>query len=293
MKFSTRPRRFAGSRQALAVTLIGCSPVSGDPATCVPGQPVDLPAQVREASGVAASKRHPGVLWTHNDSGNDAVLFAIDLSGRLIGETRIAGTENVDWEDIAVGACPSGSCVYIADTGDNDEDRDDAAVYRIPEPDAAGGTSAEAERFAIRFPDGPRDVESIFVTPAGVVYLIGKGRHSAPAVYRFTPANSANAIVVEQVQLLGSAPFLLPSDLITSADALADGTVAVRSYATLRFYTLTEAGLVPGKRDPVGLTQFDEAQGEGVTFVDPSTIVLTSEGRRNVNGTMRVLQCTE
>ena len=285
---------FRNSRTGLgfALTLLACSPVSGDPALCVPGQTVELPEEVRESSGIAASAEHAGVLWTHNDSGDDAVLYAIDSGGRLLGRVAIAGATNVDWEDIAVGPCPAGSCVYIADTGDNDEDRDDAAVYRIPEPGAVDGTSAAAERFAIRFPDGPRDVESIFVA-SGDVYLIGKGRHSAPALYRFKPSASAEAVEVERVQMLGQAAFVLPSDLITGADALADGTVAVRSYATLRFYRLAESGLTASSREPVNLAELGETQGEGVSFVDDETIVLTSEGRRRTRATMTYLECSE
>jgi len=37
--------------------------------------------RVRESSGVAASRAHAGVLWTHNDSGDDAYVYATDLAG--------------------------------------------------------------------------------------------------------------------------------------------------------------------------------------------------------------------
>src|SRR6266568_6264490 len=34
-----------------------------------------------ESSGVAVSRAYPGVLWTHNDSGDGPYLYATDLRG--------------------------------------------------------------------------------------------------------------------------------------------------------------------------------------------------------------------
>src|SRR3954464_7281661 len=57
--------------------------------------------QNKEASGLAPSHRMPGVLWTHNDSGGDPVLFAVNSDGSLRGRLRVDGVSNLDWEDIA------------------------------------------------------------------------------------------------------------------------------------------------------------------------------------------------
>src|SRR5262245_45881211 len=85
----------------------------------------DLP----EASGLAASRRNPGVLWTHNDSG-DPFVFAITSTGGVKGRVRVTGAQVWDWEDIAVGPCPKGTCLYIADIGDNDRRRRSVTIYR-------------------------------------------------------------------------------------------------------------------------------------------------------------------
>src|SRR5712691_4960515 len=47
--------------------------------------------RVKESSGIAASRAHPGVLWTHNDSGDDAYVYATDLTGADRGSVRIRG----------------------------------------------------------------------------------------------------------------------------------------------------------------------------------------------------------
>ena len=50
---------------------------------------VALLRDVPEASGLALSRRHPGLLWTHNDSGHATELFAVDASGTLQGRVRV------------------------------------------------------------------------------------------------------------------------------------------------------------------------------------------------------------
>src|SRR5205085_6750727 len=78
---------------------------------------------LRESSGVAVSREHPGILWTFNDSDNPPYLFATDTLGGDRGTFEVAGAENVDWEAMALAPCASGSCVYLADTGDDLERR--------------------------------------------------------------------------------------------------------------------------------------------------------------------------
>src|SRR5689334_12926657 len=62
-------------------------------------------ADVPEASGLTISRRHDGLLWTHNDSGNEPVLFAIDTSGRARGRVRVSARLR-DWEDISAAPAP-------------------------------------------------------------------------------------------------------------------------------------------------------------------------------------------
>src|SRR5229473_6552549 len=99
--------------------------------------------RVKESSGIAASRAHPGVLWTHNDSGDDAFVYATDLAGPDRGFVRIRGARAVDWEDIALGPCLTqlGACLYIADTGDNEMARKSVVIYAVAEPDPPGRRS--------------------------------------------------------------------------------------------------------------------------------------------------------
>src|SRR6266513_4076585 len=54
-----------------------------------------------ESSGVIASRKHPGVYWTHCDSGNDPSIYAITREGKFLAEYQL-NVQNRDWEDIAI-----------------------------------------------------------------------------------------------------------------------------------------------------------------------------------------------
>src|SRR2546422_11455931 len=56
-----------------------------------------------ESSGVAVSHAYPGVLWTHNDSGDGPYLYATDLRGTDRGALLVPGAQAIDWEDIGLG----------------------------------------------------------------------------------------------------------------------------------------------------------------------------------------------
>ena len=71
-----------------------------------------------EASGLAASRRNPGVLWIHDDGG-PATLFAVTREGKKIGALHLRGVKNEDWEDIAAGELDSRAVLLVAATGDN------------------------------------------------------------------------------------------------------------------------------------------------------------------------------
>ena len=65
--------------------------------------------RITESSGLAASRRHPGTVWTTNDSGDEARLFAVDArSGRTVGVHRY-GAPVRDVEALAVTADGAGA----------------------------------------------------------------------------------------------------------------------------------------------------------------------------------------
>ena len=92
---------------------------------CAEAVPVSSDAvastELVEASGLVASRDRDGVLWSHNDSGGKAELFALGLDGSDLGRLELTGAQAVDWEDIALlpGVDGSSDLLFAADIGDN------------------------------------------------------------------------------------------------------------------------------------------------------------------------------
>lgn len=158
-------------------------------------QDVDLP----EISGLAASRRWPGVYWAHNDSGDTATLYAFNRRGQVIARIAVDGAEAVDWEDIALYERDGRSWLAIGDIGDNFAWRTTVTVYLLPEPELDATRVEVGRRIEFRYPDGPRDAEGLAVdAAAGRLLLMEKG---APTVGFYTlPLDSGSeAVVAERV----------------------------------------------------------------------------------------------
>ncbi|MGH7657569.1 MAG: hypothetical protein ACREL6_04995, partial [Gemmatimonadales bacterium] len=144
-------------------------------------------AQLKESSGVAVSRAYPGILWTVNDSGNGPWIFATDTTGRAVARIPL-DARNRDWEAIALGPCPRGSCLYVGDIGDNGEGRKEIGIYRLVEPDPADSSLRRVEHLRVSYPDGAHDAEALAVDLKGGVWLITKGRKDGVRVYRVPAA---------------------------------------------------------------------------------------------------------
>ncbi len=202
--------------------------------------------KISEPSGMVQSRKHPGVFWTHNDSGDRPRIFAVDAGGRLLSEVAIEGAKAIDWEDIATD---DAGHLYLGDIGNNWSRRRDLTVYRVPEPDPdAGETAVRVDRaFRIRypeqtaFPDLSRlnfDAEALFWAPrtegeTGTLYLLTKHRSDTRTVlYRFESLDAGGEVALTRISSfdVGGADAKL-GGMVTGADATPDGRwLAVLTY---------------------------------------------------------------
>jgi hypothetical protein len=250
-----------------------------EPAACSPSSPVlALPREARESSGIGYSLRFPGLLWTHNDSGGEPVLLGVDRDGLLRGTLRVDGVRNVDWEDIEVVPCDDTSCIWIADVGDNGERRRDLTLLRVPEAPPDGGTPVRADLFPVVLPEGPRDIEALYVLPGQRPFLVTKGRRHPVTLYRYPPPLRPGVpVLLEAVQVLTPE---VPSlrGRVTGASASRDGrTVVIRSYEDLRGYRPVGDSLIPIPGAVVNLRPLEEPQGEAVALGTNGELALTTE----------------
>ncbi|MEY4512022.1 MAG: hypothetical protein RLZZ450_4144 [Pseudomonadota bacterium] len=232
---------------------------------------------IDELSGLVASRRHPGVFWVHNDSGDDARVFAIDAHGKTLAELSLSGADATDIEDIALGKGAAGTAdvLYVADTGDNLKRRRSVQIYRVAEPLALPRTESlelkqRADTLEVVYEDGPHDVETLLVDPVqGDLYLVAKAhlllREEPVGVYRLARAelSTKRKNVARKVASIRLGP-------ATGGDIAADGSaILVRNYWSAMYWprasgqTIVEALA----KAPCRLTVSDVGyQGEAIGF---------------------------
>lgn len=254
-----------------------------------------------ESSGVAVSRRHPGVLWTHNDSNHEPHLYAITERGAVLATFQVVGARAVDWEDLALGPCPPGpwtgrTCLYVADTGDNAHRRTDAVIYTVPEPDPGSGSSAvrdtePARGLRLRFADGPQDIEALALDSTADAHLITRGRRGH--IVRYVVPRAAfgtNSVLLTPVDTLPIRPSLLAGRWVTGAAISPSGRLAaVRTFTEVYFFRPGPGTWTPDD-PPCRLTGL-EPQGEAVDFLDEQRLVLTSERGFAQEGGIHVVRC--
>jgi len=243
-----------------------------------------------ELSGMALSRSQPGVLWTHNDSGDSARVLALAEDGRLRAELEVPSSSNRDWEEIAIAREPGGDgdALYIGDIGDNLARRSEIAVYVVPEPqggDRMSGATAPAQRIALRYPDGAHDAEALLVDPlSGALAIVTKSFGGRARVYTGSPRAHGRA----GTQTLGQAGSLSlgPGEAVTAGSVSATGrTVVLRSYGHAYVWTRRPRESLAGvlRRAPcvAGAGLISEGQGEAVAVSgDGRALYTVAEGER-------------
>jgi len=228
-------------------------------------------AAVRESSGLVASRRNPGLLWTHNDSGDGPFLYALDEQGMRRGVWRVSGAEADDWEDIAAGPGPQpgSSYLYVGDIGDNEEARSEITVYRVSEPEVTPSAADSrrksplatepAEAIRLQYPDGRHNAEALLVHPVtGDIYVITKTLEAAPSVYKLAAPYTTSAL--NKLRLLGTIRSV-PIGLITGGDVAPDGNGVV----LCDYFGAYELRL------PDSASFFDEVWGQAASGIDLGT----------------------
>lgn len=112
----------------------------------VPSKLCNLPSIVKETSGLFI---YNDLLWTHNDSGGEPVLYAFNLANNVfVRSVVLKNAKNVDWEDVVIDE----ENVYVADIGNNNGNRKNMKIYVFPLEDL-DLDSVETTSFDVSFPD--------------------------------------------------------------------------------------------------------------------------------------------
>ncbi|RYG35321.1 hypothetical protein EON81_13065 [bacterium] len=269
-------------------------------------------AAIDEGSGIVASRRYPGVFWTHNDSGDSARFFAIRADGTAVMPKKynrkedagaaapppspfegikVEVAQNIDWEDIAY----DGETLYLADTGNNANARRDLGVYAVQEPNPA-----ETERtrpyawYPVEYPEQKAfpplegdllwDCEAVFHL-RGKLYFLTKTRSPQgipKGISRLYRLDDPKTDKVNSLRFLDA-----KSDFggwVTAADASPDGKrLAVLTHFPQAAVWLFDAK-APGDKflsRPLKTIPLTNAgQCEAICFEpDGNSVLVTNEGR--------------
>ena len=223
--------------------------------------------QIYESSGLALSRRHQAVLWTHNDSGDDPRLYAVGSEGRTLATLTLAGVEARDWEALATGRDDRGRpALFVGDIGDNQGLWPGVSIYRVPEPARLGDATVPAVRYRLRYADGSRDAEALLIDPRSNRLYVASKDAAGGSLYR-APARLRS----DQVNLLRRVARVPP--VVTDGAFTPNGRAFV-----LRDYQAAYVYAAPGRR--VGSLELPlQFQGESITVTADSRSVLAgSEG---------------
>ncbi len=243
-----------------------------------------LPTKLNENSGIVAMNNIN--LWIIEDNGNTDNIYQVDFNGNLLKQLKVKDAKNRDWEDLTKDNTGN---VYIADFGNNNNDRKDLVIYKIPNPEIEKGDKIDAEKIKFSYPEQKKfppakdgllyDSEALFYynealyiitknkskpfTGTALIYKVPakKGEYKATYVGKFSTCTEQGRCEV------------------TSADISPDGKqIVLLGYGMLWVFTdFSWDDFSKGTMKTIDLGA--TTQLESLCFKDNNTLLLSDEAR--------------
>jgi hypothetical protein len=263
---------------AAVLSVLPATAASPTPSGQVAVDRVVRDVEISESSGLSPSLRHPGVLWTHNDSGHPAKLFAIGPDGRTRAAVQVTGAPARDWEAIASYRDRSNRpMIVVGDIGDGRASRSSVALVVLPEP-ALRATSVRPERvIRLTYPTGPTDAEALLVDPdGGRAFIVSKGLggtvFEVPSRVWTGESGSAKATLIQRAGV----PLIFVTDGVMGPG----GHPLLRTYGELAVLPPIDHSTSGGTLQPLATLRLPgQKQGESLALRDTGTVLVGSEGQ--------------
>ncbi|MEV0992554.1 hypothetical protein, partial [Streptomyces sp. NPDC049949] len=243
-------------------------------AALAPEHKCTLPGGLAELSGLAMSRKHPGIFYAVNDSGNTNQVFAVDCTdatGRLKATYTLSGVGNTDWEGLTIGKDAAGlPAILVGDIGDNFSGRAQILVHSFTEPDRLADATVTPVTYRFAYADGRHDAESLLADPGtGRLYVASKLIGAAGQLYQ--------APLPPQTGRVNTLTAVRPGPVFTTDGAFSpSGTsYALRSGGPLGANTASVYDTAGTKLADVALPA--QSQGETVTYLDCTSLLVGSE----------------
>ncbi len=247
----------------------------------------DLPGALKEISGLDSLG---GRWWAHADSDNENLFYSIDVeSGDILQEVKLKDAQNRDWEDLTTDQ----GHIYIADLGNNDNDRQNLGFYKVPLTDIGNDNTEtvndnEYDWLPLVYEDQfdfstqPED-STVFDCEAvlhfgGKLHVFTKNRKQQSTTHYVLNESTGIANKIETLQTQG---------LITGVDISPDGkliallgykTTGVPSVFCYLLWDWHDGLFFNGNKRRIELgTAFQTGQAEAIAFADNRSGYLVNE----------------
>ncbi|MGV9882432.1 WD40 repeat domain-containing protein [Streptomyces sp. NPDC003006] len=230
--------------------------------------------RIVESSGLAASRAHPGVYWTHNDQDKGAFLYAVDSrTGRTVATVTMTGVGVPrDVEAVSVGADGN---LYVGDIGDNRGGTwSHVWIYKLPEPKTLKDQPVRATQYVVKYADGARDAEALMVHPkTGRIYIADKKEEGGSLYEGPAEMSASQTNVFRRI----AATDLWVTDGAFSPDG---GQLALRGYFGGTSFAWKGEGRKPVREGRLSVPI--QRQGESVTYtLDGTNLMYGTEGAQS------------
>ena len=258
----------------------------------------DLPNKLDEVSGIFYV--NDSTIWALEDSGNKDEIYKVDFKGKILKSFKVKNAKNEDWEDFAKD---NDGHVYIADTGNNDNDREDLVIYKLPDPEKEKGDKIDAEKIEFYYPEQEQfppkkeernyDVEALFHFNEKL-YLITRNRadpFDGNATIYTVPDTKGNyaATLIGTVNICADWETCQVTGIAISPNGK---KIAALSHGKLFVFTdFTLDDFSKGRMKTIDLGA--RTQLESICFMDNSNLLLADEVSHGSGGNLYSYQLTD
>jgi hypothetical protein len=284
---------------ASGLVMVGAGSASAEPvpttgaAKPVPGKKVCKIAdsKLTALSGMVATKDGFVVVNDGVPEQSGRKIFFLDAKCKVTKTVSFSGDGPLDTEDMALTA--DGETLWIADTGDNDKDRNTVALWSMP----ADG-SKEPTIHRLSYPEGDKhDAEALLVSADGSPIIVTKETSKVSGVYVPTgplktkntvgvPMRKAGEVTVPLSTTPASGVAALGRGMITGAAmAPGGGKVTLRTYTDALEFDVADGDVLAALKNKPRVTSLqNEPFGEAITYSADGKNFLTVSDMDNISG---------
>jgi len=250
-----------------------------------------LPDEINETSGLIYFRNE---LWTINDSGNEPILYCLDIeSGEVVQRIKIGDATNKDWEDLAQDE----NYIYIGDFGNNSGNRKLLDIYRVSKKSIPLEEDAEvqSDKIVFQYPDYKGNIEKkkennfdceAFVVVDDSIHLFSKNWGNQQTKHYRIPKTPGN-YVADLLFTFDSRGLITAADYNPTTNELVLLGYTKNEWVPFMWllFDFQDNSFFSGNKRRIDMLNIFATQTEGICYTNGRNGVITSEGNRTFTQT--------